>query len=213
MAKINQGILGGFSGKVGGIVGSSWKGIAVMKAKPLSVANPKTAGQVTQRKKFASVQQLGSKLLTTVVKPLFDHEAQRMSGYNMFNQLNIEDVRNNGKINLSKVMIAPKDEAESLKAKLEEVGADVELKITWDASDVPSIVGENSILFFYTTDENGENVYTQGSQIVRASDLHCEIVVDNLILIQEPSVLVACFQEENKSRKTGTMRSQITYTP
>jgi hypothetical protein len=27
MGKINQGILGGFSGKVGNVVGGSWKGI------------------------------------------------------------------------------------------------------------------------------------------------------------------------------------------
>lgn len=55
MGKIKQGILGGFSGKVGPVVGSSWKGKAVMKAMPLSVHNPNTVAQQEQRAKFALV--------------------------------------------------------------------------------------------------------------------------------------------------------------
>lgn len=34
MGKINQGILGGFSGKVGTVVGGSWKGTAYMRGLP-----------------------------------------------------------------------------------------------------------------------------------------------------------------------------------
>ena len=33
MGTIKQGILGGFSGKVGTVVGSSWKGISYMRGK------------------------------------------------------------------------------------------------------------------------------------------------------------------------------------
>jgi hypothetical protein len=40
MGKINQGILGGFSGKVGNVVGGSWKGIEYMRVIPASIANP-----------------------------------------------------------------------------------------------------------------------------------------------------------------------------
>lgn len=52
MGKIAQGILGGLSGKVGNIVGGSWKGIDYIRIKPSSVANPRTEGQVNQRNKF-----------------------------------------------------------------------------------------------------------------------------------------------------------------
>ena len=89
MAIIKRGILGGFSGKVGNVVGTSWKGIAVMKVKPLSVANPKTAGQVNQRGKFKHTTLAGSALLSTICKPLWDREAQQMSGYNAFVKNNI----------------------------------------------------------------------------------------------------------------------------
>ncbi len=53
MGRINQGILGGFSGKVGNVVGGNWKGIDYMRVKPASVANPKTVGQVNQRTKWS----------------------------------------------------------------------------------------------------------------------------------------------------------------
>jgi hypothetical protein len=52
MGKIAQGILGGFSGKVGTVVGGRWKNIDYIRAKPVSVANPRTEGQVNQRNRF-----------------------------------------------------------------------------------------------------------------------------------------------------------------
>ena len=55
MGKISQGVLGGFSGKVGNVVGGSWKGIDYMRIKPASVTNPRTAAQVDQRSKFSIV--------------------------------------------------------------------------------------------------------------------------------------------------------------
>ena len=53
MGTIKKGILGGFSGKVGTVVGSSWKGIAYMRSLPQKVKNPRTEGQMSQRTKFA----------------------------------------------------------------------------------------------------------------------------------------------------------------
>lgn len=89
MATIKQGILGAFSGKVGSVVGSSWKGIAIMKALPASVANPKTAKQVIQRGKMASSVKFAKAILPEVIKPLNDRFVSRMSGYNYFIQQNI----------------------------------------------------------------------------------------------------------------------------
>ena len=55
MGKIGRGILGGVSGKVANVVGARWKGIDYIRAKPQSVANPRTLLQVNQRTKFALV--------------------------------------------------------------------------------------------------------------------------------------------------------------
>jgi hypothetical protein len=89
MGVIKQGILGGFQNKVGAVVGSSWKGIAVMKAKPISVANPRTAAQVANRTKMANIVLFAQVILATVIKPLWDRFASQMSGYNDFVKTNI----------------------------------------------------------------------------------------------------------------------------
>jgi hypothetical protein len=57
MGTIKKGIIGGFSGKVGPVIGSSWKGKPYMKARPTSVANPKTQGQLDHRGKFSKTIQ------------------------------------------------------------------------------------------------------------------------------------------------------------
>ncbi len=89
MAKIPQGILGGIVGKIGGIIGSSWKGINVIKTKPLSVANPRTAAQVAQRLLFSNTVAYAVIILATVIKPLWDRFASRQSGFNAFIQANV----------------------------------------------------------------------------------------------------------------------------
>lgn len=89
MGVIRQGILGGFSGKVGSVTGSSWKGIAVIKSRPLSVANPRTSGQVAQRSKLSTIVDLAKPLVSPVIKPLWDRFAVKQSGYNAFVQANI----------------------------------------------------------------------------------------------------------------------------
>ncbi len=62
MGTIKQGILGGFSGKVGTVVGGSWKGISYMRSLPQNVKNPRTERQMNQRTKFA--------LTLSVLKPM-----------------------------------------------------------------------------------------------------------------------------------------------
>jgi hypothetical protein len=88
MAKIKQGVLGGFSGSIANVTGSSWKGIAVMKSKPLSVANPNTDLQVAQRTSFKSIATLFSVLLALVIKPVYNPSASKMSGYNLACSIN-----------------------------------------------------------------------------------------------------------------------------
>lgn len=86
MAILKQGILGGVKGKVGSVVGSSWKGIATLRSLPLSVTNPRTAAQVGNRTRFSGVVALATILLSAIIKPLNDRFASAMSGYNLFVQ-------------------------------------------------------------------------------------------------------------------------------
>ena len=58
MAKMNWGILDGFFGKVGTVVGSFWKSIPVMRAYKRVVRNPKTESQQLVRTRFAAINSL-----------------------------------------------------------------------------------------------------------------------------------------------------------
>ena len=53
MSTITQGVLGGFSGKTGPVIGSSWKGRPVMRARPVYKKNRKfSQPQLDQQEKF-----------------------------------------------------------------------------------------------------------------------------------------------------------------
>lgn len=53
MGTILRGILGGFSGKIGNVIGSSWLGVDYMKSLPRKSKKPPTINQLTSRAKFA----------------------------------------------------------------------------------------------------------------------------------------------------------------
>jgi hypothetical protein len=90
MSKISSGILGGFSGKVGNVVGAKWKGIDTMKIKPSKVSNPKTPGQLDQRTRFSTT--LGFlKPITDFLKVGFRHYAKRMSAFNAAMSYNLQN--------------------------------------------------------------------------------------------------------------------------
>ena len=84
MGIIKRGILGGVANKIGNVVGSSWKGIATLRSLPLSVANPRTLAQRTNRNSFSIMSKLGSQVLATVCQPLWNRDAKQMSGFNAY---------------------------------------------------------------------------------------------------------------------------------
>lgn len=93
MAIIKKGILGGFSNKVGNVVGSTWKGINTMRSLPAQYNDANSEAQQANRSTFKYFAGFGSQLLTGIIKPLWDWQAKRMSGYNLFIKRNI-DYRN-----------------------------------------------------------------------------------------------------------------------
>jgi len=81
MGTIKQGILGGFSGKVGTVVGGSWKGISYMRGQAQSVKNPRTDAQLSQRTKFALALNF-LKPMTSLVRVGFKLYAHRQTPFN-----------------------------------------------------------------------------------------------------------------------------------
>lgn len=132
MAKLTQGILGGISGKIGNVVGSSWKGISVIKSKPLSVANPESAAQVAQRTKMSNVVAVAKVINASVIKPFWDRFASKMSGYNAFVQTNIALFENNVPSPASSFVISNGKMGETAIAVLNVEVSGKEVQVQWD---------------------------------------------------------------------------------
>ena len=81
MGTIKQGILGGFNGKVGTVVGSSWKGTAYMRGRAQHIKNPRTAGQIYQRNAMKAIA-LALRPIASTLSLTFAKSAGKMSGYN-----------------------------------------------------------------------------------------------------------------------------------
>lgn len=90
MGKINQGILGGFSGKIGNVIGGNWKGIDYMRIKPANVANPRTEGQLDQRSKFSTVLRF-LQSMTGFIKVGFKGYAIKMTEFNSAMSFNLSN--------------------------------------------------------------------------------------------------------------------------
>jgi hypothetical protein len=88
MGRVVGSILGNVNGKVGNIVGASWKGVPYFRALVIP-ANPQTAAQTDQRTKFASIVSVGTQILSTIVQPYWDFRYKKQSGFNGFCQANL----------------------------------------------------------------------------------------------------------------------------
>ena len=83
MGKIKQGILGGFKGKVGTVIGSSWNGISYMRGLAQSHKNPKTAAQTKQSGFFREVLDIASQFSDEQMKFLFPEGISGMTRHNV----------------------------------------------------------------------------------------------------------------------------------
>lgn len=88
MGKIVNGILGGVSGKVAGVVGGSWKGVKYIRGYAIP-ANPNTAAQQTQRGKMSASVYWAKRLLTTIIQVYWNPFCSSMSGFNCFVKNNL----------------------------------------------------------------------------------------------------------------------------
>ena len=90
MGTIKKGILGGFSGKVGTVIGGNWKGIDYMRGKAASVSNPKTEAQLDQRARFGAALKF-LQPLTPFLRVGFKNYAVKMTAFNSAMSYNLNN--------------------------------------------------------------------------------------------------------------------------
>ena len=86
MGKIKQGILGGFSGKVGTVVGSYWNGIFYMKGLPQSYKKSRSGNQKMQQGYFKELVTLSMSLSNEDLEFIYPKKPKGMSRRNLLVQ-------------------------------------------------------------------------------------------------------------------------------
>jgi hypothetical protein len=81
MAIYSKGILGEFSGTIGNVVGSSWRGIPVIRSKPVRKQTGSSIYQQQQRARFTLMSKF-LRPLTDLLNQTFRHSAVGMTSFN-----------------------------------------------------------------------------------------------------------------------------------
>jgi hypothetical protein len=162
MGTIKQGILGGFSGKVGTVVGGTWKGIHYMRSLPTSVRNPRTEAQVMQRTKFmVTIDFL--KPITPFIRVGFKNYASRQTAFNAAMSYNVKNAvtgvfpdyeMDYSNILVSRGSLLPAENADA-------VAAERSLNFTWsDNSGVSNATETDQAMALVYNGTKGESVFS-----------------------------------------------------
>ncbi|HEY3372252.1 MAG TPA: DUF6266 family protein [Prolixibacteraceae bacterium] len=134
MGTIKQGILGGFSGKVGTVIGSVWKGICTMRALATSVSQSDSPAQLEQRARFKAVIEF-LQPLTAFLRIGFKNQAIKMTQFNAAMSYNLDNALTGAypvfDIDYSKAMVSRGNLAVALNPVAAAV-AGVGIDFTWE---------------------------------------------------------------------------------
>jgi len=195
MATILNGITGGFSGKVGNVIGGSWKGIDYMRSRATSVSNPRTPAQLEQRAKFSVVVKF-LQPLTAFLRFGFKSLALKMSPFNAAVALNFDNaitgVYPNFEIDYTKVSVSKGTLAGALNpATLAAIAGAIEF--TWEDNSMytNATSTDQSVLVVYNPAKQqaisvvGGITRTVGTQTITlpnsftGDEVHCYIAFAN----------------------------------
>lgn len=191
MGKINQGILGGFSGKIGNVIGGNWKGIDYMRIKPSSVANPKTEGQLDQRSKFATVLYF-LQPMKDFIKVGFKGYAIKMTEFNSAMSFNLNNAVTGSypdyNIDYQTALLSRGALASTLNGSASSIAAG-SVSFTWDdnSDESNSFATDKAMILIYNSSRKeavfviGGNARTSGSQDLTIPDSYSGDTVEAYI--------------------------------
>jgi hypothetical protein len=162
MGTYNKGILGAFSGKVGPVVGASWRGKEVMRSLPKKGNRVPTATQLLQRQKFAMVQTFLSGISPVVKRYYGSNSGLKTRGNNAMSYLMREALvftDPDFEWDYSKVLISRGD-----LTGIEEASVDVtpgEINVMWaDNSEQGEALADDKLVLLVYDPESKAVVYS-----------------------------------------------------
>lgn len=151
MGKFHNGVLGTMTGKVGGVVGRTWKGINTVASYQPNVSNPRTNSQMAQRGKLSALTALASQINTGFIKPLWDRDAKKMSGFNAFIQANMANVDESGNVTWSDLIASKGKMVKPELSSISSVAGNITVAWSTAISDAYSQASDKLYLVFIDT--------------------------------------------------------------
>lgn len=194
MGRLDKGLLGGYTGKLGTTVGSTWKGINVVRTYQPNVANPRSDKQVAHRSLFSQVTEIGSLLLADVIKPLWDRNAKQMSGYNAFIQANMLASAKTKKLTPERFVLS-NGRIGSVPLSLQITSST--LRVLWDYDTLP-VFGKVSDMAFVIVFDGSMNILAYSAGAVNRESRSVIFEHDGSLDGSAESVVVAFLSEDGK---------------
>ena len=215
MGTIKQGILGGFSGKVGTVIGSSWKGISYMRGQAQHVKNPRSAGQLNQRSKFS----LALSFLQPVVPYIrigYKSQAAKQTEFNAAMSYTIKNAITgsypNYALDYTKIVVSKGGLTQVTGATATWDNNRNEVKIDWtDNSGVGNALATDKAMPFIYNKAKGETIYdTAGA--TRATHTQ-SLTVPNDWEGDKVEVYLGMVSEDGKEVADSIYLGEVTLTP
>ncbi len=188
MAIFNQGILGGFSGKVGSVVGCVWRGKNVMRAMPTPKKSyTPSEGQQVQRDKFAMVTQFLYPL-KSILSLYFGSPQGDKSRYNMATSYHLKNAvvweNNMAEIIYDKVLISRGDIPGLEGADMQNPG-NLQIAVSWmDNSDQPTASDTDELYMVIFSPALENYLFYTPASVIR-KDVGITVTLPNIFLSTE----------------------------
>jgi hypothetical protein len=158
MAKITESVIGVLKGKIGQVVGFTWKGIPVLRVLPGSIANPQTDKQLAQRQKW-SVTMHFLKPISEFLKTGFKSYAVKMTGINAAMGYNIKNALTGTYPNIAIDYPNALVSRGNLAGALNQVAASTvagTVHFTWDdnSGEIGASTNDKTLLVIYNPSQN-----------------------------------------------------------
>jgi hypothetical protein len=181
MATYKQGVHGDFSGRVGNIVGSSWKGRSVMKIRPAKVNNPRTPAQQANRGRFS----LMGRFLSTqsrLIRIGWNAVAQNTTAFNEAMRFNLAEAIGGEHpdqfIDFSKIKLSSGQLP--VPANLQAAGASAQsLNLTWENNSGQELANGSDLLMVGLYNQDSEEGYTLTGNFTREQEAALIALPDN----------------------------------
>ena len=173
MGTIKKGILGGFSGTVGTVVGANWRGMDVMRSRPKARGGTPTPLQILQRQKFALAIKFQNSLRSMQSRLYGDHSGVKsrvnLAASYLLKEV-VSEINGNVVLQMEKVLIT-KGDLTGFQNLAATAGTGESIHFTWE--DNSSQMQAQASDIFCTAvyeEESGEFYVQEGPQIRSAQN-------------------------------------------